>query len=220
MDVHQIETDLQNPDFQYRIKAIAALKDHPNEVAVPILTRHQDSEFLVRTFVARALGQKQTPESFATLLQMTRYDNTPNVRAEAANSLSLYGRVSAAHLVDTFFRDDHWLVRRSILAALADMDCPEELLEACNIALEGEDVNVRSDAVGAMVLLVNTPMAATALTKVLDHQDAPDPLIRRRVAQALKFFDQPEAKAALAALQQDSDHQVVAAAMESLLPDS
>ena len=28
MDLNQIETDLHNSDFQYRLKAIAALQDH------------------------------------------------------------------------------------------------------------------------------------------------------------------------------------------------
>ena len=104
MELSQIETDLQNPDFQYRIKAIVALKNYLPEIAVPILIQHiQDPEFLVRTFVARELGRQKTSESFAALLQIMRFDNTPNVRAEAANSLSLFGRVSASHLVETFF---------------------------------------------------------------------------------------------------------------------
>lgn len=218
MDVNQIETDLKNPDFQYRIKAITALKDHTDEVAIPILTQHHDSEFLVRTFVARALGRRQTPESFATLIRMTRFDNTPNVRAEAANSLSLFGRVSAAQLVEIFFRDDHWLVRRSILAALADMDCPEELFEVCNIGIDGDDDNVHADAVGALSLLATTTLAEPGLAKLLSQKNTESAIVRIKVAQALKHFDQPQAKAALAELRLDEDHQVVGAAMEDLLP--
>jgi HEAT repeat protein len=123
MELYQIETDLQNLDFQYRLRAIAALKNYPSEIAVPFLSRHvQDPEFLVRSFVARELGRQQTSESFAALLQIIKLDNTPNVRAEAANSLSLFGRVAASHLVQTFFIDNHWLVRRSILPALAELD--------------------------------------------------------------------------------------------------
>jgi hypothetical protein len=80
MDLSQIETDLQNSDFQYRLKAISALQDYPADVAVPLLNRHvQDPEFLVRTFVARELGKQQTSESFAALLQIMKFDNTPNV---------------------------------------------------------------------------------------------------------------------------------------------
>jgi hypothetical protein len=37
MELDQIEVNLRNPDYQYRLKAIAALKDYSSEVAVPIL---------------------------------------------------------------------------------------------------------------------------------------------------------------------------------------
>jgi HEAT repeat protein len=218
MHLSQIEADLQNPDFQYRTKAIAALKDYPSDVAVPILTQHiQDPEFLVRTFVARELGRQKTSESFASLLQIMRFDNTPNVRAEAANSLSLFGRVSASHLVQTFFRDDHWLVRRSILAALVEMECPEEVLEVCGLGLEGDDAAVQEASVDGLGALAASRQFKAALAKLLDLKNSEAEYIRVRVAYALKHFNATEAKAALAQLRQDSDHRVVGAAMEDLI---
>ena len=61
MDLSQIEAELQKSDFQYRLKAISALKEHPSEIAVPVLIQHiNDPEFLVRSFVARELGHHQT----------------------------------------------------------------------------------------------------------------------------------------------------------------
>lgn len=218
MDLNQIETNLQNPDFQYRIKAIAALKDYQPDIAVPILTQHiQDPEFLVRTFVARELGRQKTSESFAALLQIMRFDNTPNVRAEAANSLSLFGRVSASHLVETFFRDDHWLVRRSILAALVEMECPEEVLEVCGFGLEGDDAAVQEASVDGLGALANSRQSEAALAQLLTLKNSAAEYIRVRVAYALKHFDTPEAKEALAQLRQDEDHRVVGAAMEDLI---
>jgi HEAT repeat protein len=218
MELHQIETDLKNPDFQYRLKAIAALKDYPSEVAIPFLTAHlKDPEFLVRTFVAIGLGKQKTSESFAALLQIMRFDNTPNVRAEAANSLSLFGRVAASHLVQAFFKDDHWLIRRSILAALVELECPEELLEVCTQALAGEDPSVREAAVDALGSLAGSRQHATALSQLLSLQNSEFEYIRIHVAYALKQFSDPEAKAALAQLRQDKDHQVVGAALENLV---
>ena len=218
MDLDQIEADLQKPDFQYRLKAIAALKDYPTEVAVPLLIKHmQDSEFLVRTFVARELGRQKTSDSFAALLQIMKFDNTPNVRAEAANSLSLFGRVSASHLVEDFFRDDHWLVRRSILAALVEMDCPEEVLEVCGIGLEGDDAAVQEASIDGLGALSSSRQAAAALSRLLVLKDSGLDYIRIRVAYALKHFADPVAKEALAQLRQDADHRVVGAAMEDLL---
>jgi HEAT repeats len=218
MNLDQIEAELKHPDFQYRLKAIAALKAHPAEVAVPLLTRHmRDSEFLVRTFVARELGRQKTSDSFAALLQMMRSDNTPNVRAEAANSLSLFDKVSAPHLVQAFFRDDHWLVRRSILAALVEMDCPEEVLEVCEIGLDGEDAAVQEAAIDALGALSDSRQAEVALARLLELKTSEFDYIRVRVAYALKHFAAPAAKEALSQLRQDADHRVVGAAMEDLL---
>ncbi|MCU0526122.1 MAG: HEAT repeat domain-containing protein [Elainella sp. Prado103] len=218
MDLSQIETDLQNSDFQYRIKAITALKDYPPEIVVPILTQHiQDPEFLVRTFVARELGRQKTSESFGALLRIMRFDNTPNVRAEAANSLSLFGRVAASHLVQTFFRDDHWLVRRSILAALVEMECPEEVLEVCDLGIAGEDAAVQEASIDGLGALVNSRQSVAALSRLLKLAHSEFEYVRVRVAYALKHFKTPEAKQTLAQLRQDSDHRVVGAAMEDLL---
>lgn len=219
MELSEIEASLQNSDFQYRLKAISALQDYPAEVAVPLLSRHiQDPEFLVRSFVARELGKQKTSESFAALLQIIKFDNTPNVRAEASNSLSLFGRISASHLVQTFLRDDHWLVRRSILAALVEMDCPEELLEVCSLGLEDEDAAVQGASVDALGALAHSRQSEAALSQLLALKNSESDYIRVRVAYALKHFQTATAKQALAQLRQDTNHRVVGAAMEDLIP--
>ncbi|MBW4631738.1 MAG: HEAT repeat domain-containing protein [Iphinoe sp. HA4291-MV1] len=218
MDIHEIETALNNSDFQYRLKAIAALKDYTPEIAVPLLTsKLRDSEFLVRSFVAMGLGKQQTAESFAALLELMKLDNTPNVRAEAANSLSLFGRTAASHLVLTFFQDDHWLVRRSILAVLIDLECPNELFEVCIEALAGEDFSVQAAAVDALGTFALTSQQERALSHLLALVSSESKQIRIHVAHALKRFDDPQAHQALRQLRQDPDHQVVAAALENLL---
>lgn len=218
MDISEIKTNLQNPDFQYRLKAVTALKNYESEVAVPILTGLlNDSEFLVRSFVAMALGKQQTTESFTALMQIMKLDNTPNVRAEAANSLSLFGRVSVSHLVLAFYQDDHWLVRRSILGALAEMNCPEELFDVCVEALKGEDSGVAESAINALGMLANSTQHDATLSQLLALVNHQSERIRLRVAYALKRFDEAEAKQALEQLRQDQNHQVVGAALEDLL---
>jgi HEAT repeat protein len=219
MDLNQIEMNLQNADFQYRLQAISALKQYSADVAIPLLTKHlEDPEFLVRTFVARELGRKQTPESFAALLQLMRLDSTPNVRAEAANSLSLFGRVSASHLVQTFFRDDHWLVRRSILAALVEMECAEEILEVCGLGLQGDDASVQQACVESLGALAGSRQSKPALSQLLALKNSEFEYIRIRVAYALKHFNDSAAREALFQLREDIDYRVVGAAMENLLP--
>ncbi len=219
MDLQQIETDLQNPDFQYRTKAVSALREYPPEVAVPLLSKYlNDPEFLVRSFIARELGYQKTSEAFAALLQLLEFDNTPNVQAEAANSLSLFGRLAASHLVKSFVTNDHWLLRRSILAGMMDMDCPEELHEACSIGLAGDDLTVMADALGGLASLASSVYRSDALTQILSCKDHESSYIRIRVAYGLKQFDEPVAKEALALLRQDINHRVVGATMEDLLP--
>lgn len=218
MDIEEIKTCLNNPDFQYRLKGIAALKDHKPEIAVPLLkSKVDDPEFLVRSFVSRAFGKQQTAESFAALLQMMKFDNTPNVRAEAANSLSLFGRCAASHLVLTFFQDDHWLVRRSILAVLIDMECESELFEVCIEALASDDMATQEAAVDALGTLVGTTQEQAALSQLLGLVSSQSERIRQHVASALKGFDDPQVREVLSQLRQDSNSRVVAAALEHLL---
>jgi HEAT repeat protein len=217
MDLSEIEAGLSNADFQYRLKAIAALKAYDPETAVPILVSTlKDREFLVRSFVARGLGQQQTATSFAALLEMVKFDDTPNVRAEAANSLSLFGKVSISHLVSVFCQDDHWLVRRSIMAALEELDCPEELVEVCIQALSGEDLTVKEAAIDTFAALAGSSYHQQVLAQLLTLTQAESPRLRARVALALQKFDEPQAQEALIELRQDTDSQVVAATLENL----
>jgi HEAT repeat protein len=219
MNIREIETSLDNFDFQYRLKAIAALKDYSPEIAVPLLTsKLNDPEFLVRSFVSMGLGKQKTAESLAALLQMMKFDNTPNVRAESANSLSLFGRCVASHLVLTFFQDDHWLVRRSIIAALIDMECHSELLDVCVEGLADKDISIQEAAIDALGTLARTNQHQEALFQLLRLVGSESERIRLHLANALKHFnDDLQVKEVLSQLQQDPSHQVDAAALENLL---
>ena len=218
MEIQQIKANLNNSDFSYRLKAIDALNNYQSEIAIPLLkTKLHDSEFLVRSRVAMSLAKQQNSESFAALMEMMKFDDTPNVRAEAANSLSLFGKVAIPHLVTTFYQDDHWIVRRSILAALVEMECPEDLFDVCLAALKGEEFTVQESAVDVLGLLAGSSKNTEALSKLLELVNDESERIRLRVAYALKKFDDPQAKAALENLRQDPDHRVVGAALEKLL---
>jgi HEAT repeat protein len=218
MDIDRIKNDLQATDFQYRLKAISALKVYPAEVVVPILIdRLKDPEILVRSFVAMGLGKQQTAASFSALIEMIKFDLNPNVRAEAANSLSFFGKAAAPHLSAAFCQDDHWLVRRSILAALVDLQWHNELYEVCIEALAGADLHLQAAAISALGSLVDSSYRELALEKLLTFITTDASLVRQKVAYALKQFTDPRAKTALSQLRQDADHLVVGAALEELL---
>ena len=219
MELNEIKANLKNPDYQYRLKAVAALKDYEAEIAIPLLRAQlSDSEFLVRSFIAMALGKQRTADSFATLLEIIKFDDTPNVRAEAANSLSLFGKVAIPHLLTAFYQDDHWLLRRTILAAFVDLECHPELLDICTSALKDEDTTVQESAVDALATLANSSVYLSALSQLLGVVSNDSWRMRQRAAYALKRFKDYQAKQALRLLRQDQDHRVVGAALENLLP--
>jgi len=179
-----------------------------------LLSVRQDADFLVRSFVAMGLGKQLTADSFSALLEMVKFDRDSNVRAEAANSLSMFGRVSASHLVQVFIQDENWLVRRSILGALADLNASEELFEVCLSGVVGDDETVRESSIDGFGLLAQTSYQAAALKQLLSRVDDPRVRVRMRVALALRAFDVEEAHLALSRLREDDDHRVVGAALE------
>jgi HEAT repeat protein len=218
MDIDLIKNYLEDTDPQKRMKAVLELRSYDADVAVPLLiAQMNDSEFLVRSFVAMGLGRKQNAESFARLLEMMKFDRDPNVRAEAANSLSYYGEVSISHLLLMFEQDDHWLVRRSILAALAELNCPAELLEVALMGIAGDDLSVMESSIDCLAALSNTEKKEPALAKLLSLVSDESWRIRFRVAKALGTFSDQKAQNALTQLKEDADHRVVGAVLDSLV---
>lgn len=218
MDIDLIKAYLQDSDPQKRMKAVLELRGVDTEIAVPLLVAQmKDSEFLVRSFVAMGLGKKQNAESFSRLLEMMKFDRDPNVRAESANSLSLFGEVSASHLLLMFEKDDNWLVRRSILAALAELNCPLELFESALMGLEGDDQSVMESSIECLSLLSDSSKQTDALAKLLSLAEHESWRVRLKVAKALGKFSDSKAKKALEKLKSDTDHRVVGAALESLV---
>ena len=218
MDIEQIKDALNNSDPQQRMKGIRELRSYGADQAVPLLLNHvNDQEFLVRSFVAMGLGRKQSDQAFEALLTMIKQDKDPNVRSEAANSLSFYGDVAVPYLREMYETDDHWLVRRSIIAALVDLKSPQELLEICEIGLSGEDEPVMESCISALGLLAGSKQETAALKLLLTFAKDYSWRIRLQVAKSLGRYDHPEAIAALTQLKSDQDHRVVGAVLESMI---
>lgn len=219
MELEQLQTYLNSSDSQNRLKALVELRKYDPEVAVPLLiSKMQDQEFIIRSFVATGLGKKQSAESYAALLELIEFDRDYNVRAEAANSLSFYGEPSIPHLVALFHKDQNWLVRKSIFAAMGDLNAPEELLEISLEGLKDKDLTIQETAVDGLTLLAKTAKSEDALNQLLSLVNHKSWRVRARVAIALSQFNTPEAEVALTQLKQDEDYRVVGAVLETLLP--
>ena len=218
MDIEQIKAALDDSDPQQRMKGIRELRHYEADIAAPLLLDHvNDHEFLVRSFVAMGLGRKRNDNAFEALLAMIHHDQDPNVRAEAANSLSFYGETSVSYLRQMYESDSHWLVRRSVIAVMVDLNSPQELLEICEIGLSGEDQAVMESCLSALGLLAATAQESAALQLLLPFVSDQSWQIRLQVAKSLGNYDHPDAIAALDKLKLDQDHRVVGAVLESMI---
>ena len=217
MDIQEIKNALNDSDPQQRMRGVRELRNYDTDVATPLLLEHtKDGEFLVRSFVAMGLGKKKSPEAFNALLEMIKSDGDPNVRSEAANSLSYYDS-ALPHLVKMYRDDDHWLVRRSIIAAVADSDAPQELLEICTIGLSGNDEPVKFSCINCLGMFANTEQQRSALDILLSLVDDESWRIRSQTAKALGKYKTERAIVALNKLKSDEHHRVVASALDSLV---
>ncbi len=222
MNLEQIEAFLDSPNPQNRMKALTELRKFDADLVVPLLKqRLDDKQFICRSFIATGLGVKRNEEAYEALLEMLHREKDHNVISEIANSLSKYGEQSLPQLVEIFEQQSHWLIRRSILATMEDFDCPETILKLCRLGICNEaDLTVKRSAVSLLGRLKETSFQAAALELLLQAAEDASAYIRIGAARQLRQYDDASAQAAVAKLRQDSDHRVVGAVLEGLLPQS
>ena len=192
-DLGALRDAIASGDPVRAMPALTQLRFCEAEDAVPLLVLGTEQKpFLVRSLSCSGLGYKRTEQGWDVLSRLLGSDEDPNVRAEAANALASYGIERSWPLLQaTFTADGAWLVRCSILSALAEQ--PEIkltwLLELAQEAITDGDGTVRvsgAEILGRIVRDgINKPIGA-------------------------------EARALLQPLQQDVDHRVVAAALNGL----
>ena len=135
---------------------------------------------------------KRTEQGWAVLSRLLTADEDANVRAEAANALVSYGVERSWPLLRSAFEaDDAWLVRCSILSALAEQPVIDLnwLLDLATLAIKDGNGTVRVS--GAEIL--GRVVRDAADQPLSDH-----------------------ARTLLQPLQQDVDHRVVASALNGL----
>ena len=192
-DLGALRDAIASGDPVRAMPALTQLRFCEAEDAVPLLVLGTEQKpFLVRSLSCSGLGHKRTEQGWDVLSRLLGSDEDPNVRAEAANALVSYGTERSWPLLQaTFTADGAWLVRCSILSALAEQ--PEIklawLLELAQMAITDGDGTVRVS--GAEIL---------------------GRIVRDGIAQPIGA----EARVLLQPLQQDTDHRVVAAALNGL----
>ena len=174
--------------------ALARLVDATPEEAEPLLLLGlQQSDLLMRQLSCSGLGHKPTPAGWEPLVHALQHDDEVGVRAEAANSLVSHGLERAwPLLLEAFQRDAEWLLRCSVLSAVAEHPeiSSDQLLQLAALATADADGTVR---VGGAEILGRVVRDAAAGSE-----------------------QAAAARSALVQLQQDPDHRVVAAAFNGL----
>lgn len=215
MNIPDIETHLASTDPQIRMRGLVALREYEPDVAVPLLvSRLDDQEVMVRSFVALGLGYKQNPVAFETLTEMLNTEADPNVRAEAASALMKYGRESLAYVIPAFYDYPDWLMRMSVMLGLADLDAPQELFQLCVAAFVDPNPTVRETAVQGLGFLAGSSVQADALSHLLEFANSESWQVRKQTAISLRYYNDDRATETLTQLRQDKDYRVVSAVLE------
>lgn len=195
-DLAALREAISSGDPMRAMPALTQLRFCTDQEAVPLLVLGSEQEaFMVRSLSCSGLGYKRTEQGWTVLERLLRSDGDANVRAEAANSLASYGVERAWPLLKAaFVSDDAWLVRCSILSALAEQPAIDLgwLLELATAAIADADGTVRVS--GAEIL---------------------GRIVREGTDQSIG----DQARQLLLPLQQDGDHRVVAAALNGLQVD-
>jgi HEAT repeat protein len=193
LDLDVLREAIASGDPSRAMPALAGLREVPAEQAVPLLLLGlEQTTFMIRSLSCAGLGVKRSAEGREALVRALQHDEDANVRAEAANALVSHGVLEAWPLLHRSFEaDDQWLVRCSILSALAEQEemPPEALLELARLALADADGTVRVGGAEILGRLVREPAtAASARSLLLPLQQDPD---HRVVAAALNGLQSP-----------------------------
>lgn len=212
----QLESWLRSGAIDQRKRAIDELANCASDIAVPVLQRlSTDPDFLCRRFAVMGLGNHRTDAAFQALKERLEQEQDANVLAEIANSLFEFGDQSVPLLKRLFERNSHWLTRQTILSILMESNQDEVLLAVIREALLDETQTVRETAILALGPLLKGSLAQEALDLLIELAAAELWRDRWRAATALTLATDPRAKPILAKLQQDTNHYVAAAALES-----
>jgi HEAT repeat protein len=209
------QTLLSSPDFGDRIRGVIQLRQLELATAFKLLQPVVvDSNVRVRyaaVCLLASIGQVDLQQSLK-LLRVGLQDPEPDVQAAAADA------IAALHITEAF--DDlqqlyqgsqEWLVRFSIVAALGELG-DRRGFEILQEALNSDNDLLVTAAIGSLGEL-GDPRAVHLL---IPYVDTSDWQTRYRVAQALSYFDSPDAKTALGRLAQDSDEKVAGLAQQVL----
>jgi HEAT repeat protein len=171
----------------------------------------------LRRLAVMGLGKHRSDESFAELQAILNSSGDPIIVADAADALFEYGDVAIPILQQLFDRSTQsaqWQIRQTVISLLLDTDRDDVTLPLLTTALADENMVVRELGILAFKQMLQSPSQAAALAILVKSATDPNWQMRWCTARCLHGCPEPQARQAIAQLQQDEDFRVIAAALE------
>ncbi|HEY9622816.1 MAG TPA: HEAT repeat domain-containing protein [Crinalium sp.] len=194
---------LNSEDFGQRLSAVNQLRQLDPAIAFSLIqTAVNDKSVRVRYAAVSqiaTLGNQNPQAALDVLRDRLLNDSEADVQAAAADALGALKLTDAFDDLQRLYQStSEWLVQFSIIAALGELGDPRSF-DLLKTALQSENELVKTAAVGSLGELGDV----RALPLLIPYASDSDWQIRHRVAQALGYFDSPEARSALEVLAKD-----------------
>ncbi|MCP9451417.1 MAG: HEAT repeat domain-containing protein [Nitrospira sp.] len=140
---------LADPDLTVQESASRILASIADAEALDSLVAAlNSSDWIVRMYIAKALGRLSDPRAVAPLLELLQ-DPVKTVREEASAALVAIGRPAVPHLIEALTHPD-WMVRLRAIESLKMIRPPEAVPALITLAFHDPDSTIREDAVRAL----------------------------------------------------------------------
>jgi HEAT repeat protein len=216
----ELEQNLRAAALHQRMAAANELAGYPATAAVPIFKRLlAEKDVGLRRLAVMGLGKHRSDESFAQLQTILNGSGDPIILADAADAIFEYGDVSIPILQQLFDRSTQaaqWQIRQTVIALLLDTDRYDVILSLLTTALADENMVVRELGIRAFKQMLQSPCQASALALLVKFATDANWQMRWCAARCLHSCPEPQARQAIALLQQDEDFRVIAAALEGV----
>jgi HEAT repeat protein len=216
----ELEQNLRAAALHQRMAAANELAGYPATAAVPIFKRLlAEKDVGLRRLAVMGLGKHRSDESFAELQAILTSSGDPIIIADAADAIFEYGDLAIPILQQLFDRSTQsaqWQIRQTVISLVLDTDRYDVILPLLTAALADESMVVRELGIIAFQQLLQSPCQAEALALLIKFATDPNWQMRWCAARCLRSSPEPQAKQAIASLQQDEDFRVIAAALEGV----
>lgn len=211
-----VKAALDSEDYGDRLSGVNKLESIDPAIAfqylVPVVTDENPRVRYAATSKLSSLGMQDREQALELLLSRLHDDPELDVKAAAADALGALKLTQAYDAVAQLYRENNdWIVRLSIVAALAEMGAPQAI-DILEDAIHSDNELIQTTAIGALGELGD----ARAIPWIQEFVSHPEPQTRQRTAQALGQLGGDSVRESLERLAQDDNAQVAESAKRYL----